>query len=286
MRRLIQACVLLLTVWLALPASAQDALDFQTAVMAGTTDSPDIRTWPVQTNITRVDLSANRKAYERGPVNVWFAGKYDLPPTQSTQGDIRWTLWGGFRIGGRWHFAPLVECIRDYVPVGEEWFDPGHIGRNLTYYADGPLRGYQPSTGEQIALVVTTGDTRRQNAQGGPPWRTNVVLVPFSAGATDFPQGTPQGPPPQPPTGPTQPQAPQVPTAALDALRSRLEALETAQGDLRQWLEQEVRKVSDAVTGLHGRISVLESRPVATGCIASIAGVGVRFKCELSYPKP
>lgn len=220
---------LLLLITLAAPARAQgDAIDFAAAVM-GSSESPDIRSWPVMAPITRVHF-ADREQYVRGNVNVWFAGKAGLVPAIGTQGPISWTLWGGFFIGGRWHFAPLVECINDdYVPTGN-LFAPGQVGQNLLYYADGPLNSYQPAAGEQIALVVTTGDTRRQNAQpaGFPPRRTTVVLVPFAVGDYTF-----QGGAVPPVTTPPPTTEPAPPAPALTALTQRVETLEGVLHDLR-----------------------------------------------------
>lgn len=226
MQYLIACLALLLT--LTAPAAAQDAIDFSSAVI-GSSESPDIRSWPVMAPMTRVHFAA-REQYVRGNVNVWFAGKAGLVPALGTQGPISWTLWGGFFIGGRWHFAPLVECINDdYVPTGN-LFAPGQVGENLLYYADGPLAKYQPKAGEQIALVVTTGDTRRQNAQppGFPPKRTTVVLVPFAVGDYSFQGGV--VPPVTPPPSTTEP-ATSAP--AVTALTTRVDALEQALTELR-----------------------------------------------------
>lgn len=230
MKRLIAVALLLVT-WVS-PAAAQvtDAVDFSTAVM-GSRESPDIRNWPIMAGITRVHFDS-RESYERGNVGIEFAGRDQLQPGYGNQGAIAWTLWFGFNRGGTWVFAPMVECIRAYVPTGY-LFAPNHIGENLLYYADAldaRIARYQPQPGEQIALVVTTGDTRRQNAQpAGAPWRrTNVVFVPFAVGDYSF-----QGGAVPPVTTPPSTTEPATPSPALTALTQRLEALEAVVADTR-----------------------------------------------------
>lgn len=190
-----------------------DQINFSDAVQ-GNPDSPDIRTWPILFNLDRVHFAPTHQ-FERGNVNVWFAGRDQLEPGIGNQGPISYTIWGGFNRAGVWIFAPLVECIKDYIPTGN-LFDPNQVADNLLYYADrldSRIARYQPKPGEQIALVITTGDTRRQNAQpaGKPVGRSNVVLVPFAVGDYQFDQPNPPAPdPPPPPTVPVDP--PSVPT--------------------------------------------------------------------------
>lgn len=196
-----------------------DMINFADAVM-GNKQSPDIRAWPVFANLDRVHFAPTQQ-YERGNVNVWFEGKHQLEPGIGNQGPISYTLWGGFNRGGAWVFAPLVECIKDYVPTGM-LFGENHVADNLLYFADSldaRIAKYQPKAGEQIALVVTTGDTRRQNAQppGKPVGRTNVVLVKFEVGDYRFDTVTPvpevppvENPPPPPVVATPRPPAPTV----------------------------------------------------------------------------
>lgn len=165
-----------------------------TAAQIGSPDCPDVRTWRIGGHIRRV-VFARTEEFERGNVMVEFDGRDALPPANGTQGAISWTLWGGWAISGEWWILPLVECIRTYVPTGA-LFTPGHVGKNLTYYARGPLARYQPEQNEPTLLFATTGDTRRQNAQAGPEWRTNAVVVPFAIGDWDFGDVTPPPPPP------------------------------------------------------------------------------------------
>ena len=210
-------------------ATFKDDIDFSSAVMAAP-DSPDIRTWAIGSQIDRVHLAPTPE-YVRGNLNIWFDRKDSLIPAFGSQGPISWTVWLGCSVSGRWDFAPIVECINDdYVPTGD-LFAPNQIGKELLYYPNAPLRGYQPASGEPIAFVVTTGDTRRQNAQatGQDVWRTNVVVVPFRPGMYTFTR--PETPVVVPPVVPP---APGGGTVALEAaivtelgkITSRLDVIE------------------------------------------------------------
>jgi hypothetical protein len=82
---------------------------------------------------------------------------------------------------------PIKEGLHDYLTLGPI-LNPGQVPENLTYFAQSPMKGYQPRPAEQVGFFATTGDTRRMNLQ--PPTgagRTNVVLVPFAPGEYTFP---------------------------------------------------------------------------------------------------
>lgn len=161
-----------------------DSINLRDARVAAP-DCPDVRIWPIGEKLRSVTF-APRETFERGDTMVDFASRDALPAANGTQGAISYTLWLGCRIQQTWHVLPIVECIKQYVPTGR-LLEPGHLRKNLLYYAKEPLRSHQPAPGEQVALFCTTGDTRRQNAQAIPnQWRTNVVLVPFQAGTFVF----------------------------------------------------------------------------------------------------
>lgn len=156
-----------------------DMIDLsQAEVSSG--DCPDVRSWPIGTSLNGVTFAQGER-YERGNVMLEFKERDTLPPAIGTQGPISYTLWGGCYIAGVWRILPWVECIKQYIPTGD-LLVPGQLPSNILYYARPPLLGYQPSPGEKIALFVTTGDTRRQNAQVVQPWRSSVVTVPFQVG--------------------------------------------------------------------------------------------------------
>lgn len=195
-----------------------DAIDLSRARLCSR-ESPDVRTWPIFAALSAV-VFADRERWQRGNVWVDFSGKAQLPPANGTQGPIAWTLWGGFQIGGEWCLAPLVECIGDdYIPTGP-LFAANHVADNLLYYAEAPLRKYQPTPGEPMALLVTTGDTRRQNAQVVPPARTSVVVVPFQVGEWRFAESAAPAPSPAPTSGPAP--APGPAPAAADVVAALL----------------------------------------------------------------
>lgn len=247
-----------------LQAQVRDQIDFAAAVMGNPSQSPDIRAWPILGGVTRVHF-ADREVYERGNVNVWFAGRDLLSPAYGSQGAIAWTLWMGVNRSGTWVFAPIVECIRDYVPTGF-LFAPNHVAQNLLYYVDvldPRIAAYQPTAGEMIALVATTGDTRRQSEHppGTTPSRTNVVLVPFSVGDYSFENA------PAPST-----EAPVEPTA--ETLRAKIEHVQAV-------LTAAFTELHAQVQALASRVGVLEARPLKTRCRAAVFGV-IPTTCELT----
>lgn len=161
-----------------------DAIDLSTAVVAAKDCPNDVKTWRIGAAIEAFEIAETEK-FERGDTMVEFAGRDALPPAFGSQGAISYTLWMGCRIRGTWHVLPIVECIRGYVPTGKLLAD-NQVKANLVYFADEPLKSYQPARGELVAFFCTTGDTRRQNVQAIPPFRTNVVVVPFMAGRWTF----------------------------------------------------------------------------------------------------
>lgn len=224
-----------------------DMIDFSQAVIAPP-DCPDIRSWPIFAPITRVHL-ADREVYVRGNVSIEFPGRDQLiaatPPGWDS--GIAYTAWMGFFVGGRWHFAPVVECIGAYIPTGP-LFAPQQVAKNLLYYDMATIRGYQPAPGERVAWVCTTGDTRRMNVQAGTPGRTNVVVVPFAVG--DY-RNFAVNPTPQPTPTPTPTPIP-IPTP-VPYDKSQLDAV----------LES-VRLVLVTLNQIDTRLKTLEDRPDPT----------------------
>src|SRR5215510_3808925 len=157
-----------------------DMIDLSQAVL-GTSDCPDVRNWPIGAGNFSVEFASSER-FERGDTMLEFDGRDQLPDAFGSQGAIRYTMWIGCKIAGAWHIAAAVECRDGYIPTGP-LLASGQIGINILYYANAPLRGYQPAPRESIAVFCTTGDTRRQNVQAVQrPWRTSVLVVPLSAG--------------------------------------------------------------------------------------------------------
>lgn len=266
----------------------KDAIDFSQAVMCGA-ESPDIRAWPIFSGISRVHFADRENAYVRGNVNVWFPGKTALVPANGTQGPISWTLWGGFYVSGKWCFCPLVECINDdYVPTGN-LFASNQVATNLLYFADAPINWYQPKRGETIALVVTTGDTRRQNAQPEffTPKRTNVVLVPFAVGDYTFADAGVEPPPvvvPPVNTGSGQTAGGVGPAfAELAAQVAALVAVGVNQADRTAALEQRTESQARDLEAAYARIGILEGRQNQNDTrVAALAAVKVPTYAEIN----
>lgn len=247
-----------------------DAIDMTTAVIAPT-DCPDIRAWPLMAPITRVHL-ADREVYVRGNVSVEFVGRDQLPPATPPgwASGIAYTLWMGLWRQGSWVFAPIVECIEQYVPTGY-LFAPQQVAENLLYYPmHAALHKVQPAPGERVAWLCTTGNTRRMNVQAGPARRTPVVVTPFAVGDYRFDASTVTPlPPTQPGTAPTPP-GNELQAALAQAL-ARVDALERADGAHRQ-------ELAEALASVYNRLAILEARPVTAvpALPASVRIYGVR----------
>jgi hypothetical protein len=163
-----------------LPPSA-DAINLSAAIVASG-DCPAVAHLPIlsaMSLISLIDVGADGQGFKMNfPGRDTWPGV--IPP--GWDGAINHTLWIAELIGGTWYVLPVKEALGDYCTLGPI-LQPGQIPNNLTYFAQSPMKGYQPKPHEQIGFFATTGDTRRMNLQ--PPTgagRTNVVLVPFAAG--------------------------------------------------------------------------------------------------------
>jgi hypothetical protein len=167
------------------PPSNGDAFNLSAAVVASG-DCPAVAHLPILSSMSLISL------IDVGPDGQGFAMNFPgrdtwpgvIPP--GWDGAINHTLWIAELIGGVWYVLPIKEALGEYCTLGPI-LNPGQIPNNLTYFAGSPMLGYQPRPGEQIGFFATTGDTRRMNLQ--PPTgagRTNVVLVPFTAGDYHF----------------------------------------------------------------------------------------------------
>jgi hypothetical protein len=160
-----------------LPPS-HDAIDLSAAIVASG-DCPSVAHLPILGTMSLISLIDSDQGFAMNfPGRDTWPGV--IPP--GWDGAINHTLWIAERVNGTWYVLPIKEALHDYCTLGPI-LNPGQIPQNLTYYAQAPMQGYQPRPAEQIGFFATTGDTRRMNLQ--PPYaagRTNVVLVPFTAG--------------------------------------------------------------------------------------------------------
>src|SRR4029434_2131623 len=164
-----------------IPPAGEDAFDLSSAIVAAG-DCPQVAGLPIISAMAWIGL------YEVGIDQQGYKMDFDGRDTwpgvipSGWEGPINHTLWLAEYISGAWYILPIKEGLGDYCTLGPILL-PGQIPDNLTYFSRSPMLGYQPRPGEQVGFFATTGDTRRMNLQ--PPsgaGRTNVVLVPFTAG--------------------------------------------------------------------------------------------------------
>lgn len=165
------------------PSTGADAIDLSAAIVASG-DCPPVAHLPIISAMASITLTEADQGFAMNfPGRDTWPGV--IPP--GWEGAINHTLWIAERIGGQWYVLPIKEGLHDYLTLGPI-LNPGQIPQNLTYFAQAPMYGYQPKPSERVGFFATTGDTRRMNLQ--PPTgagRTNVVLVPFTAGEYTFP---------------------------------------------------------------------------------------------------
>jgi hypothetical protein len=165
------------------PSTGADAIDLSVAVVASG-DCPPVAHLPILASMSVISLTEADQGFAMNfPGRDTWPGV--IPP--GWDGAINHTLWIAERIGGTWYVLPIKEGLHDYLTLGPI-LNPGQIPDNLTYFAQSPMLGYQPTPREQVGFFATTGDTRRMNLQPAiGAGRTNVVLVPFTAGDYTFP---------------------------------------------------------------------------------------------------
>jgi hypothetical protein len=167
------------------PPTSADAIDLSAAIVASG-DCPSVAHLPIlsaMSVISLIDVGADGQGFAMN-----FDGRDTWPGVvpPGWDGPINHTLWIAELIGGVWYVLPIKEGLGDYCTLGPI-LNPGQIPENLTYFAGSPMKGYQPRPAEQIGFFATTGDTRRMNLQPQTgAGRTNVVLVPFTAGEYEW----------------------------------------------------------------------------------------------------
>jgi hypothetical protein len=128
----------------------KDAIDF-----AGVTllNSPDVRDWPITTEITRLGLPPGQLAIE-------FTKQDEWPPVRFETAEQQATVWIFLQADGQW-FGGAVERLRpgqrnkpERAPVGEmlnEWF----VHANWE-----PMASHKPHPFEPVGWMVTAGNQR------------------------------------------------------------------------------------------------------------------------------
>ena len=188
------ACVTGLTAIVALallasPAAAQSPLDQIDLSQASIYSSPpDIASWPVTTQITRVTMSS--------PAGLSFefskkdgAGRWPdyLPPGWS--GPLEYTVWAMAKINGRWAAAGFIQMWNGRPSTGAPILTD--FARNWAYSTRwGTLYNHQPVVGEVMGFFVSAGNARDQGGVTSVRERSNVVAISLPAndtGVFDFP---------------------------------------------------------------------------------------------------
>jgi hypothetical protein len=175
----------------------------------------DAMSWPIGVGITGISL-------EPGHGVVPFISGLDRWPDfrkAGWDGDLRYTLWAGFKVNGRWVMSGFMQFWKDRRDTGAhplEIADGGPlagVGSNWqANWADprggwGALDNYRPTAGELMALMVTTGDARMGGDRDTLKMkeRSQIVTVPLQLhgswvfAAEDAPGPTPHLPDPPSP---------------------------------------------------------------------------------------
>jgi hypothetical protein len=166
-------------------AQGMDMIDIHAAAVV---ESPDFRSWPITTHISRVILSLTgvrvdfdkKDGPDRWPDNV----------TPGWDGPLQYSLGMAMLIDGRWYVDAPIEVWHGLEESGgsiqnQEVTNPqfpdlkGQIQCNWFYSPQrwGPMAGHRPQPGEQIGLFVVAGDCR---SHFNPiQERSNIVLLPL-----------------------------------------------------------------------------------------------------------
>jgi hypothetical protein len=122
-------------------------------------NSPDVRSWPIGTRLTALELRTNGVYVEfdrkDGPTR-WP----DVTPP-GWDGPLQYTLWLCMNIGGVWHAAGLMEYWHGLDVQGGNVLAGDQIAKNWTY--DCKPMNRQPGAGEIVGWFVTAGDARKKD---------------------------------------------------------------------------------------------------------------------------
>lgn len=245
-------------------------------------DSPDVRAWPVSTQLTKLTIGAKGVHVEfskQSGIGRWPDQRYSwLKPGDSLQ----YTLWMACFIKDAWHAAGVIEFWAGLQENGGDLTRDRQVAVNWFYDSRwGPLHNYQPSPGEIVAFFVTCGD-QRGTAKGDSilDERSNVVTIRFPAQAGTVFEWPLRGsePAPEPGAGPTpvpeppvlRPPIPSAPPADEESLTKQLVHLE----DLIKMMFDELTGRIDLLAELvlaHQRVDyagTIKSRVLGTVTVA------------------
>jgi hypothetical protein len=198
-------------------------------------NSPDVRRWPITSEITHLALRDGTITLDHTKRGLWPAVPY-VDTTQEA------TIWVFFKIRGLW-YGTGGERLRPQQTV-KELDQPSHIGPGWLYdiHRWGPMTNYVPQEGELVGFMVVAGISR---GFGDAPVheRSAVVLLPFpNANGGVYPPWASVGGPIEPPAF--------DPAEAHREILTRFEALEAGARSLGHQADARFNAIDAALSGL------------------------------------
>jgi len=188
MKRWFRALALPLLLWTPNVAFAQDAVPIASVQIA---NAPDIRNWPATATITGIHIAQSNMRVDftkrDGPTR-WP----DITPP-GFAGPIEYTVWLFLNINGQWVGSGFIQMWNGRDGVGDA---PSDFAANWYYGTRwSPMQTHGPvQPGEQIGILVTSGNARDNGGPYGPSERSNLVLFP-AADQGDWSFAAPPVPP-------------------------------------------------------------------------------------------
>jgi hypothetical protein len=233
-----------LSLALAAPAAAQDAIDLRQAVIH---NSPaDVADWPATTPITRLEMGSP------SGLSFTFAAQQTWPnyTPPGWTGPLQYTVWACVKPEA-WHCAGFIQMWNGRPSTGAPILSD--FQKNWAYDAArwGSMASYAPHPGDVMAFFVTAGNARGETGVTSVRERSNVVLVALPAddiGVFSF-SATPPTPPPPPIVTP--PPAPPITppvvdnTAVLAAIADLKATMQTEHAEQTNMLKRVGRFIAD-----------------------------------------
>ena len=188
MKRWFRALALPLLLWTPNVAFAQDAVPIASVQIV---NAPDIRNWPATATITGIHIAQSNMRVDftkrDGPTR-WP----DITPP-GFAGPIEYTVWLFLNINGQWVGSGFIQMWNGRDGVGDA---PSDFAANWYYGSRwSPMQTHGPiQPGEQIGILVTSGNARDNGGPYGPSERSNLVLFP-AADQGDWSFAAPPVPP-------------------------------------------------------------------------------------------
>lgn len=198
----------------------RDTLDLSTVQIVS---SPDVRSWPITTEITELGIHPS-------VLHIRYDKQGQWPPVDIGGALQEATVWIFLQINGEWHATGAERLRPNQTDKPEDVAVSNFIGTSWLYdpHRWGPMAGYVPKVGELVGFMVAAGSTRSDDHVNVRE-RSAVVLVrwPDAQGADYPPFVTSPEPQPEPlrrevvPT-PNDASAAAVALAKLDAIHDAI----------------------------------------------------------------